>query len=475
LKLIKKDVVVIGGGAAGLSITSIAAQLGLKTVLIEKSHALGGDCLHYGCVPSKTLIHNAKIIWGLKHAKKYGLPDLNLSLSYKAVRENIHQVIASIQKHDDPKRFEGYGDNVVFGAAQFISPHTVIVDEQAYHGKKIFIATGSSPFIPPIPGLSSVEYYTNESIFNLKILPISLLVIGGGAIGVELAQALHRLGVHVTLIETQPRLLMPFDHEISEALRLALIAEGITIYTGVEIQQIKQQSTQVELNLLLENGKLEILQFEKILVATGRQANVSHLQCEQANIKYSDRGIQVNGRLQTSVKHIYAAGDVVDSPYKFTHMAEYHAGIAIANGLFKARKKTNYKAVPAVVFSEPECAMVGVTESQAQVQNISYQVLQSAFSSNDKATAQGDTIGFVKLLIHKKRIIGASLIGPQCSELVAELTLAIQAKLKVSQLSDTIHVYPTLSQIHRRAANSYYAPKLFNWKTKALVKFLNLF
>jgi len=475
LKLIKKDVVVIGGGAGGLSIASVAAQLGLKTVLIEKSNALGGDCLHYGCVPSKTLIHNAKMVWGLRQAKKYGLPSLESPLSYKPIRENIHQVIASIQKHDDPKRFESYGAEVVFGGAQFISPHTVMVGGQAYHGRKIFIATGSSPFIPPIPGLSSVDYYTNESMFNIKHLPISLLVIGGGAIGVELAQALHRLGVQVTLVETQPRLLMSFDLEVSEVLKLALIEEGITVYTQVEIKHIQQQATQVELKLLLDSGKLEVLQFEKILVATGRQANVASLQCEQANIQYSDRGILVNERLQTSAKHIYAVGDIVDSPYKFTHMAEYHAGIAIANGLFKARKKTNYRAVPGVVFSDPECAMVGLTEVQAQAQNIPYQVLRSEFSANDKAVTQGETKGFVKLLIHKKRIIGASLIGPQCSELVAELTLAIQAKLKISQLSDTIHAYPTLSQIHRRAVNSYYAPKLFNWKTRLLVKILKLF
>tara|TARA_R110002110_G_scaffold65206_4_gene180004 strand:- start:88018 stop:89436 length:1419 start_codon:yes stop_codon:yes gene_type:complete len=471
----KKDIVVIGGGAAGLSITSVAAQLGLKTVLIEKAGRLGGDCLHHGCVPSKTLIHNAETIWGLRQATKYGLPVTDAPLSYKPIKENIHQVIGHIQKHDDPRRFERYGAEVVFGAAQFMSPHTVTVNDQAYQGRKIFIAAGSSPFIPPISGLATVDYYTNETIFDLKFLPLSLVVIGGGAIGVELAQAFHRLGVQVTLIEPQPRLLMAFDPEVSEVLRLALIEEGITVYTQVEIKQIEQQSTQVALKLRLECGKLEVLQFEKTLVATGRRANVASLQCEQANIKYSDKGIQVNDKLQTTNKNIYAVGDVVDSPYKFTHMAEYHAGIAIANGLFKARKKTNYHAVPGVVFSHPECAMVGLTEQQAQEKKIPYQILRSEFADNDRAIAQGTTKGFIKLVIHKKRIVGASLIGPQCSELVAELTLAVQAKLKISEISKTIHAYPTLSQIHRRAVNSYYAPKLFNWKTRLLVKILKLF
>lgn len=468
------DVIVIGGGAGGLVVTSVAAQLGLKTVLIEKATHLGGDCLHTGCVPSKTLIYHAKQIWQFKEAKHYGF-DTAQTFSYRSVKTEIERVIANIQQHDDPKRFEGYGAKVVFGSAQFLSPNQVAVGEQVFQGKKIFIAAGSSPYIPPLIGIENLSYETNESIFQLSELPDSLLVLGGGPIGVELGQAFSRLGTQVTLVEVQPRILMPFEEKVSETLQRALEKEGIRIYTDIEIQELYQKDGQSTLRFLLNTEEAMTLSFDKVLIATGRRPNVSSLNCEAAQIQYSSKGILVNSKLQASHAHIYAIGDIVDAPYKFTHVAEYHAGIAIANGLFKARKKVKYHAVPSVVFTDPECAMVGLTETMAKAQGLSYQVLHFDFAQIDKAIAQAQEIGFVKLLIHKNTIMGASLIGPHCSELVAELTLAVQNRLKLSDISNTIHAYPTLSQIHRRCVNGFFAPKLFNWKTKLLVKLFNLF
>lgn len=474
MKVQKTDVLVIGGGAGGLTVTSVAAQLGLKTVLVEKSPQLGGDCLHTGCVPSKTLIHHAKNIWQYKNATQYGLK-VEPKPCYTPVSEKVSEVIEHIQQHDDPKRFESYGAKVIFGTAQFKSPHRVAVGDDVFQAKKIFIAAGSSPFIPPILGIENLSIETNETIFNLQSQPKSLLVIGGGAIGVELAQAFNRLGTRVTIVEAQPRLLMPFDPDISETLEKSLTQEGVFIYTNAEIQEISQADGQTLLSFRLSTKETLTRSFDKVLIATGRKANVRSLSCEAADIPHSDKGIQVNHRLQAGHKHIYAIGDIVDSPYKFTHMAEYHAGIAIANGLFKARKQVKHNAVPSVVFSDPECAMVGLTEAMAKDRKINYQPLQFHFSENDRAITSGDGVGFIKLLIRKNKVIGASLIGPDCAELVSELTLAISAGLTLSDISNTIHAYPTLSQIHRRCVNTYYAPKLFNWKTKALVKVLNLF
>lgn len=469
------DVLVLGGGAGGLNVTSVAAQLGLKTVLIEEKSQLGGDCLHTGCVPSKSLIHLAKTAWLLQQAHSSGMIQISPSVDFAKVQALVQQNIAHIQRHDSIERFESYGAKVVLGKGIFADKHTVVVNDSAYHAKKIFIATGSYPFIPPIVGLDKINYLTNESIFELTKLPRRLLVMGGGAIGIELAQAFRRLGSQVIIVESAQAILTAFDDEISATLHSQLTAEGIVIYTNATIQKVEQTVTALQAVIQCAQQDTLTVEFDHLLLATGRAPQVQQLCLEAALIKYSNQGVEVNRRLQTTQRHIYAIGDVVNRPYKFTHMAEYHAGIAIQNALFKIPKKLNDRAVPSVIFSDPECAMVGLTHKQASWQNIAYESLRFSFADVDRAIVQQETKGYVELRVQKNKLLGASIVGPSASELIAYLALAIEANIPVNIISRNIIAYPTLSQIHKRAVNTRYAPMLFDWKTKCLVKFLNLF
>jgi len=464
----KRDLVIIGGGAGGLVIASVASQLGLNVTLIEKEEKLGGDCLHYGCVPSKTLIQAAKVASLMRRGEEFGLPAYTPEVDMKKINQHVQSVIDHIQPLDDPERFREYGCEVLFGKASFVDAFTVAVNEEKISSKRFVIATGSRPFCPPIEGLEESGYLTNIDMFSLAELPKRLVVLGGGPIGLEMAQAFNRLGSQVSVVEMLPHLLPQEDPELSEALKNKLSAEGVNIYTSVSALSISKKD---ESRIVHCSDDLD-LKCDQILVAVGRRPNVEDIGLDKAGIKFGVKGIEVDRRMRTSQKHIYACGDVC-GPYPFTHMAEYQAGIVISNAIFRFPKKTDYRVVPWVTYTDPELARVGLTLQQAEAKGITPQVLRFNFSENDRALAEVETHGFVKLITHKGKILGASILGPHAGELIHELVLAMQTGAKISDISATIHAYPTLAQIHRRAVNTAYAPKLFSDKTKKIVYWIN--
>lgn len=464
----KQDLAIIGGGPGGLVVASVAAQLGLRVSLIEKSDRLGGDCLHTGCVPSKTLLHMAQVAQTTREGVRDGLLSAMPEIDFGKAIERVKQVIETIQQHDDPERFRGYGADVHFGKAAFNSPHELAVEGDIIHARRFVIATGSTPAIPPIPGLEEAGYDTNETIFQCPRLPQRLAVLGGGPVGVELAQAFARLGSRVTLIEMADRLLAMNDPAVSIELQRCLEGEGIEILTGVSVHSVHRDGDIRQLQLASGNT----IECERILVATGRRPAVHDLGLEQAGVTFTGRGIEVDRRLRTSQRHIYAVGDVC-GPLAFTHMAEYQAGIALANIVFRIPKKTDYRVVPRVVYSDPEVATVGLSSAEADTQGIRYEVAEFPMADIDRAITEHHTSGFARILISKGRIIGASIIAPHAGELIHELALAMRVNAKVKEITELVHAYPTYAQVSRRAINSRHTHLLQSRKAHILVWLLN--
>jgi len=464
----QRDLVIIGGGAGGLVVASVAGQLGLKVTLIEKEDKLGGDCLHYGCVPSKALIQAARVASLMRRGDTFGLPSVMPEVDLGQVNDHVRSVIEHIQQHDDPERFRGYGCEVIFGAAEFIDAHRVQVQDQQIRARRFVIATGSRPFVPPVEGLEEAGYLTNLDLFSLRTLPERLVVLGGGPIGLEMAQAFSRLGSQVTVVERLPHLLPQEDPEIADALQECLASEGINIHTSTSAERVSHEG---EIRSVFCSGNLRF-DAERVLVAVGRKPNVEHLGLEAAGVEFTNKGITVDRRLRSSQKHIYACGDVC-GPYPFTHMAEYQAGIVISNAIFRFPKKTDYRVIPWVTYTDPELARVGLTEQQARDQGIEPVVLRFPFSEIDRALTEVETCGMSKLVTYKGKILGASILGPHAGELIHEIALAMQTGTKIADISATIHAYPTLAQIHRRVVNTAYSPKLFSPGTRKLVKWIN--
>ena len=468
----KRDLVVIGGGTGGLIVTSVAAQLGLKVTLIERRDKLGGDCLHTGCVPSKTLIHAAKVASLIRRAGEFGLKAVEPEIDLARVSDHVQSVIDQIQPHDDPERFESYGAEVLFGHASFTDTHTVEVNGQAIQGRRFVIASGSSPFIPPIPGLDQVHYLSNENVFSLRKLPPRLAVLGGGAIGVEMAQAFARLGSKVTIIERLPYLLHREDNDIIDVLVDQLKSLGIEILTSTTAEHVSKSGEEYHIQCDCENDSNMTLTTDALMVAVGRQPNVDGMGLDTAGVEYNNKGIKVDRRLRTTAKHIFACGDVTGH-YQFTHMAEYQAGIVISNAIFRYPKKTNYRVVPWVIYSDPELARVGITEQQAKERGIAVDVLRFPFRDIDRALTEVETVGEMKLISRRGKILGATILGPHAGELIHEIVLAMQTGLKIADISATIHAYPTLAQISRRAVNRYYGEKLFSDRSRKMVRWIN--
>ncbi|HHJ17146.1 MAG TPA: mercuric reductase [Gammaproteobacteria bacterium] len=464
----KRDLIIIGGGAGGLVVASVAARLGLRVTLIEKNAQLGGDCLHTGCVPSKTLIEAARVASLMRRAGEFGLDAVDPKVDLGRVMDHVHSVIGHIQQHDDPQRFRDYGCEVLFGAAEFTDAHTVSVNGQQLQGRRFVIATGSRPFVPPIDGLEEAGYLTNENLFSLRELPRRLLVLGGGPIGLEMAQAFARLGSAVTVVERLPQLLSQEDPQVADSLRQKLEAEGLFIHTSVSAEAVSVDSG---VHTVQCSGGLS-LEAEQVLVAVGRRPNVESLGLDVAGVKTGPRGIEVDRRLRTSQKHIFACGDVC-GPWPFTHMAEYQAGIVISNAVFRFPKKTDYRVVPWVTYTDPELARVGLTEQQAREQGIEPRVLSFPFSGIDRALTGVETWGEARFVTHRGRILGASILGPHAGELIHEIALAMQTGAKIGAISATIHAYPTLAQVHRRTVNTFYGEKLFSARTRRLVHWIN--
>ncbi|MDP6390916.1 MAG: FAD-dependent oxidoreductase [Alphaproteobacteria bacterium] len=469
-EVIRVDICVIGAGSGGLSVAAGASLMGARVVLIERAK-MGGDCLNYGCVPSKALLAAAHAAESQRTSGRFGIAAYQPEVDFTAVRDHVHGVIAAIAPQDSVERFEGLGVQVIQAPATFTARRQIEAGEYRIRAKYFVVATGSSPAVPPVPGIDSVPYLTNESIFELDHCPEHLIVLGGGPIGCELAQAHRRLGARVTVLEMLT-LLPKDDPEAADVVRRRLIAEGIEIHEGATAQGIIADGDGIAVEVERE-GEVERIVGSHLLVAAGRRANVDGLGLEAARIRYSPSGIEVDRRLRTSNKRVFAIGDVAGS-LQLTHMAGYHAGIVIRNALFKLPAKVSLEAIPWVTYTDPELAHVGMTEDQARdAHGGDMTVLRWPFAENDRAQAKRQTDGMIKVVVDKKgRILGATIAGSHAGELILPWVLAIENGLKIGAMAGAVAPYPTLSEVSKRLAGSYFTPKLFSERTRKLVRFL---
>jgi len=465
----KRDLVVIGGGAGGLVVASVASQLGLDVVLINKEEAMGGDCLHYGCVPSKALLKSASVAHLMSNADRWGLTPTKLDTDMQLVNRAIKNSIDTIQVHDSRERFEALGCEVITGAARFVSPSQIEINEKKINAKRFVIATGSSVFVPEIKGLADVDYLTNEDMFSLPALPGRLIILGGGPVGVEMAQAYSRLGSDVTLVEMATRLIPRMDEDSSLMLKDVLSSEGVSVHLGAEVVEVYADNDEKHIRL----GDGSVLKADALLLAIGRRPVVESLGLGKANVDYSAAGIKVNRKMQSSNKRVFACGDVTGE-MPLTHVAELQAGIVIANMIFKFPKKVNYDVIPSVIYTDPEVAQVGLSVDECQ-QLKHGEVSQFEVSQLDRAITDNSKQGIAKILTDKGRIVGAHIVAPHAGELIHELALAVQEKMKISKISALVHAYPSYSQLNKRLAGQYYKDRFFSPLTIKIVKFLNRF
>jgi pyruvate/2-oxoglutarate dehydrogenase complex dihydrolipoamide dehydrogenase (E3) component len=436
------DLVVIGGGAAGLVTSGGAAQLGARTLLVER-HLLGGECLYTGCVPSKALIAVAA------RARS------GRAVDWPQARAAIRRAISTIEPHDSPERFRGFGVEVLFGTATFADGRTLQVGDRRITARRYVIATGSDAAIPPIPGLAGLPYRTNEDIFDLAEAPAHLLIIGGGAIGCELGQSFARLGSKVSLVDMGP-ILPRDDPEAAAVVRAQLIADGVALHESAAINSASGGEGDITLTL----GSGQALTGSHLLVATGRVARTTGLGLEAAGVAVGRNGIIVDRYLRTGNGRIFAIGDCRDGP-RLTHAADQDARTVIQNALFPFRKATDYSALPAVTYTDPEVAQVGLTEAAARAANPRVQVWRHDFDHNDRSIAEGDMRGFVKIMALGNRVIGVTIVGAHAGELLALATFAVAGRLRLGDLANQTYAYPTLAEAIRFAAEQRGQQKLF--------------
>lgn len=469
----KVDLCVIGAGSAGLSVAAGAAQMGAQVLIIE-SDKMGGDCLNTGCVPSKSLLASAKAAQSVRTAPSFGVSVDHPKVRLDDVRSYVRNVVRSIEPHDSVDRFTALGCKVIQESATFLDRKTVMAGNTVIRPRRFVIATGSHPFIPTIPGLKDINYFTNENVFENAELPEHLIVIGAGPIGCELAQAHRRLGSHVTLLDAS-KMLPKDDPQAVAILRSRLEAEGIQSAERIKDLEIEKCASGIAIKFS-EEGRPRRIEGSHLLLATGRRPNVSGLNLELAGVRYSQQGIDVDDRLRTSNKRIFAAGDVIGG-YQFTHVANYHAGIILRNALFRLPSRNVPAAVPWVTFTDPEIAQVGPTEREAEaLYGSRLRVLRAHFGANDRAQADGNTDGFLKVMVDKNGLVlGATIVGSHAGELLLPWILAISKKMKIREIADVIVPYPTLSEVSKKAAGSYYTPLLFSARTRSIVRFLGAF
>ncbi len=475
------DIIVIGGGAAGLTAASGASQLGLKTALFEKDRT-GGDCLYYGCVPSKTLLKSASLYHQAGLFPAYGLPELvRGNVDLKAVMSRVHDVISKIEKHDAVERFEGLGAEVYKGSPRFISPHEIILDGKIFSAAAIVISTGSAPFIPEIKGLAETGYITNREVFSLDKLPDSLVVIGGGPIGVELGQAFLRLGSKVTIINSSSHLLSKEDDDMAQVIEDQLIKEGAVIINNAKAQLAAVSSSsslssgsggmkEVTYTQTDNPGKIFKAEGELILAAAGREGNTAGLDLEKAGVETGKNFIPVNQKLQTRQKHIYAIGDVNGS-HLFTHVAGAEGSFVIKKAVLHLPGNFSYNNVPWCTYSDPELASIGYNEKRAKEAGISFETVISYLDDIDRAQAEQRTEGKIKILIDKKeRVIGTQIAGAGAGDLILPSLYAVTRKFRLMEIMSPIYPYPTMGEIQKKAASVYYGARFFNSKTRKILK-----
>ncbi|MGD8268508.1 MAG: FAD-dependent oxidoreductase [Desulfobacterales bacterium] len=466
------DIGIIGGGAAGLTVASGAAQLGAKTLLVEREKELGGDCLHFGCVPSKTLIRSAQVYHTMKNATAFGLPQVEVPpVDFRQVADRIRAVVGTIQKHDSVERFCTLGAQVCFGAARFKDEHAIELNGHTLSAKSWVIATGSSAVVPPIDGLDQTEYLTNRDIFYMDRLPASMIILGGGPIGIEMAQAFNRLGTKVSVIDMAPQILGKEDRDMAEAVMGVLQAEGVAFRLNSAVSRVRQAGDRRIVTLQDADGQSHRLEAEALLVAIGRVANVEGLGLEGIGIDFDRQGIKTDDRLRTTHKHIYAAGDI-NGGYQFTHAAGYEGGIVVSNAVFRLPRKTDYTHIPWCTYTDPELASIGMNEKAAQRAGIDYRVWSEPFGSNDRSLAEGERTGQIKLILDaKEKPLGVQILGPHAGELLNEWVAIFNGKVKLATLAGAVHPYPTIGEINKRVAGNVYAPKIFSDKVKKGLKF----
>ena len=458
------DLTIIGGGSAGLVLAVAGANLGKKTALVEK-HRIGGDCLWTGCVPSKALLKAAKVANYIRNAEKYGVVASNPTPDWQQVIVYVQSTQHAIEEeHDNPERFREMGVDVIFGNGHFESSDTFIVEDtesgetHTLKSKKFVISTGSRPVAPPIQGLQSCDYLDSETVWELAEFPERLLVVGAGPIGIELGQAFHRLGADVTIAQRSGHILTKEDADVSEQMLGYLRVDGLTVRLNTNIAEVAQnhEGTRVVFSSS-EDGSVEQT-FDKILIAAGRAPNVEGLALDKIGVQVGRRGIEVNNKLQTSVKNIYAAGDVIGH-YLFTHVAAFQAQLLLRNIFFPFSKSINYAVVPWTTFCDPEVARCGLTEAEAREKYGDVDVFTLDQGDVDRAVAEGETQGFTKVIASRWRgkILGVHIVGANAGEVIHEYVLAMQMGIPLRKLSGMIHVYPTFSSSTWRVAGKWFS------------------
>jgi pyruvate/2-oxoglutarate dehydrogenase complex dihydrolipoamide dehydrogenase (E3) component len=467
------DMIIIGGGAAGLTVAAGAARLGAKTALIEKDR-LGGDCLYYGCVPSKALIKVAKVYHYAKHLKAFGLPDADIpACDLKSVMGHVRQVIDRVAMHDSVERFQGLGVDVIFGSPEFVSDREVRLDGRTLSSRHFTIATGSRAMVIPIEGLTETGFITNVETFSLENLPDRLAVLGAGPIGAELAHAFARLGSQVTLIDILEYPLSFEDYDMAEVVIKQMINDGITLRMGSKAKKAYREAADKVLVIEDKTGKEEAVRCDEILLATGRRPNTEGLALEAAGIKVTNKGVETDLRMRTSQKHIYAAGDV-NGRFPFTHVAGAEGSTIVRNAIMHIPGKVDYNKTPWVIFTDPEIGSVGHNEKRAQQEEVEYDIHVEDFEEIDRALAEREYEGRIKILTASgsDKIIGVQIVGLHAGELLGASVLAVNKRMKLSDLATPIFAYPTLSEIHKKSAGKYYAQKIFSPQVRGILKFL---
>ena len=461
MKKFDYDLIVLGGGAAGFVSAKMAQGLGKKVALIEKDR-LGGDCTWFGCIPSKTLIKVSTIAHQIKNTGKFGLlQNTDISLDTDHVMEHVRSVVKRVYDGHTPETFTKIGIDIFFGEAQFIDNHRIALGDKILSAKKYMISTGSSPFIPDIQGLDAVPYHTNRTIFDIEKLPASMIVLGGGPIGTELAMAFHRLGVRVHILETADRILLREDRELADMLSQNIQGEGITLLTKIKPLRYFCENGRIVLAYQDEKNRPGTIDADAVLIAIGRKPNVQGLNLEKAGVEYSAQGIKTNERLQTTASNIYSCGDVV-GPYRFSHMAEYQAVIATRNALLPFQKKVDYRHVAWCTFTDPELAHAGLTEQEAREKlGDRIRIYRHEYKNTDRGRTDGIETGISKFICDSRgTLIGAHILGKHAGDLIHEAQLTKSLGIPFYKIYSAVHIYPTLSDIVRQPAKLCYIDRL---------------
>lgn len=452
------NLLVIGAGSGGLVSAYIAAAVKAKVGLIER-HKMGGDCLNTGCVPSKALIRTAKAIHEAQHAEKYGLDNMQPTFDFKTVMQRVHGIIKAIEPHDSIERYTELGVEVITGEAKILDPYRIEVNGKILTTKNIIIATGAAPLVPPIKGVDKVDYLTSDNLWDIEEQPERLVVLGGGPIGSELAQAFNRLGTKVTMVERAPTIMVREDEEVVELMQSRFIEEGIEVLASHNAQEFIQEGGQ---NYLIceHNGEEKKVPFDRVLLALGRKANVTGFGLEELGVEITGRGtVETDGFLTTNFPNIYAVGDVV-GPYQFTHVAAHQAWYASVNALFGSalkRFRVDYRVIPWATFTDPEVARVGLNEKDAKEKGIPYEITTYGIDDLDRAIADSSNEGSVKILTvpGKDKILGVTIVGKGSGDLIPEFILAMKYNLGLNKILGTIHIYPTMSESNKYAAGNW--------------------